>query len=219
MLSNPASVNLLSVSVILIYVLTIGFVPCVSPLCGGSKMWVFSYNWIMTGPTFSLQIRAKAIQALDMYARTQNAALTVLLAKKYNVVYWLRNGYTRLVNEHLDRETKCKIYYAKSSRNRDYIKSINDSPYQCSSGYLHLVDESCPHFKIRPALFDEVFGDELKVMGRSTRELVLTHRSTFLSDIDHASHISNCSVFCNREPIHAKMVNRCGEKISVRPMR
>ena len=180
MLSNPASVNLLSVSVILIYALTIGFVPCVSPLCGSSKMWVFSYNWIMTGPTFSLQIRAKAIKALDMYARTQNAALTVLLARKYNVVHWLRNGYTRLVNEHplplsslsvLDWETKCKIYYAKSSGNRDYIKSINDSTYECSSGYLHSADESCPHFKIRPALFDEVFGDELKAMGRSTREV------------------------------------------------
>ena len=77
----------------------------------------------MTGPTFSLQIRAKAKKALDMYARTQNAALTVLLARKYNVVHWLRNSYTQLVNEHplplsslsvLDWETKCKIYYAKS---------------------------------------------------------------------------------------------------------
>jgi len=38
-----------------------------------------------------------------------------------------------------------------------------------------------------------------EVLGR----LVLTHRSTFFSDIDHASYISNCSVFCNFKPIHA----------------
>jgi len=131
----------------------------------------------MKRPTFSLQVRAKAIKALDQHVTTQNAVQTVLLAKKFNVVRWLRDGYTRLLNETplplsnlslLDWETKCRIYYAKCGGYESYIQSNYGSYYICISGYQHSSGQRCTHGgQIQTASIDKVFGDELKAMEGS----------------------------------------------------
>jgi len=95
----------------------------------------------------------------------------VLLAKKFNVVRWLRDGYTRLVNETplllsdlsvLDWETKCRIYYAKCGGNQTYIDSNHGSYYYCNQGSEHSTMSVC--LCSGSGLLDEAFGDEFKTM-------------------------------------------------------
>jgi len=95
----------------------------------------------------------------------------VLLAKKFNVVRWLRDGYTRLLNETpllisnlsmLDWETKCKIYYAKCGGSQTHINSNHGSYYYCTQGSHHYTGSVC--VCEGSTLFDEVFGDEFKAM-------------------------------------------------------
>jgi len=112
---------------------------------------------------------------LDQHVTTQSAVQTVLLAKKFNVVRWLRDGYTRLLNETplpisnlsvLDWETKCRIYYAKCGGNQNYIRTNYGSYYYCHQGTEHSAGSVCLCSGSGLTAIDEAFGDEFKTMER-----------------------------------------------------
>lgn len=73
-----------------------------------STMWMFdevshfSINYDESDYVLSnsgIQLRNKVIQALDPWIASQDAKQVVLLAKKYRILKWLKDGYTRLLQQ------------------------------------------------------------------------------------------------------------------------
>ncbi|CAA7260401.1 unnamed protein product [Cyclocybe aegerita] len=121
------------------------------------------------------EIRKKAISAISPMLAEKNAAEIVLLAKKYRVVDWLRDAYTRLVEQPtltladvrnpftLDYETISQIFYVRSA-SPHYTMQFVYCPY-CSNhiqGY-----QSCPYC----------------TQGRSLVNRATTSRKDLLQDI------------------------------------
>jgi len=84
----------------------------------------FCFNRNIFGPA---QVRERAIIALKSYVSSQDQKNTVLLAKKYRVIDWLRTAYKQLVQrpslgipdltgpEPLDWETIAKIFFLRQT--------------------------------------------------------------------------------------------------------
>ena len=81
---------------------------------------------------FYMQIRNRAIQALEDWKNNQSAKEVVLLAKKYRILKWLKDGYTRVLQQpsltaaelsatpSLDWETIAKLLSAKLAYQPQY---------------------------------------------------------------------------------------------------
>jgi hypothetical protein len=126
---------------------------------------------VKTDPLFDIvQIRREAIQALEGWTQSQSLKQIILIAKKYDIVSWLKAAYTQLewsttlpFDELIDApaidwETLARLLYIKHIKGTEYRAYVNKCP-ECKSGRIccGVVDEKV----------EEVFKDEFKKMKKA----------------------------------------------------
>jgi hypothetical protein len=117
-------------------------------------------------------MRHRAIKALEPWIKEQNAKEVVLLAKKYRVQKWLRDGYTRILQQpsltatelgatpSLDWETISKLLSAKMLLNQcrggchDWVTTAYGVGYGCRSSVTGITVPSAMEQE-----FEEEFSD------------------------------------------------------------
>jgi len=129
------------------------------------------------------QVRERAITALSSYVSNQTPKNTILLAKKYHVVDWLRTAYQKLVQqpslsipdltgpEPLDWETTAKIFFLRQTLRPNLLPGR--SYYYCpncgnsfSSGSI--CSNCFPTSTSSSSTLDEIFGEELEWMKKQS---------------------------------------------------
>ncbi|CAA7263477.1 unnamed protein product [Cyclocybe aegerita] len=112
------------------------------------------------------EVREKAISGISSMLAEKTSVEIVLLAKKYRVVHWLRDAYTRLVEQRtltledvrspftLDSETALKIFYIRSAMPYNIQAHKPQCPYCAPSGIKSISVAE------RKALFEDVFRAE-----------------------------------------------------------
>ena len=153
-------------------------------------MWEFHQVWNMYlrclcvyWNTFGhSQVRERAIAALGLYVSNQTPKNTVLLAKKYRVVDWLRTAYQQLVKqpslgipdlrgpEPLDWETIARIFFIRQTVTQNQpAKSVYC--YNCCGYYQGSACNRCNPSVILVASsseLEEIFRDEFESTKRQS---------------------------------------------------